>query len=92
MQVEFNTLLDLAPVMSNRRAGPQLYELYGVIVHVGHSLNAGHYFCFVRAANGLWHRMDDTHVSQVSVCPAARPPHAAAPGLGRNFKLIGSAI
>lgn len=68
-QVEFDTHLDLGPVMSNRRSAAQLYELYGVIVHVGHSLNAGHYFCFVRAANGLWHRMDDAHVSQVPLSP-----------------------
>lgn len=64
-QVEFETMLDLGPFMSNRRAGQQLYELYGVIVHMGHSLHAGHYYCFVRASDGLWHRMDDTHVASV---------------------------
>ncbi|KAK9813326.1 hypothetical protein WJX73_000133 [Symbiochloris irregularis] len=65
-KVDFDTLLDLGPFMSNRRAGQQLYELYSVIVHVGHSLHAGHYFCFVRASDGLWHRMDDTHVASVA--------------------------
>lgn len=80
-QVDFETVLDLAPVMSNRRAGPQLYELYAVIVHVGHSLNAGHYYCFVRASNGLWHRMDDTHVSQVG----CKLSHAAMRALLYNI-------
>lgn len=65
LQVDFDTHLDLAPYMSNRRAGPQMYELFGVLVHAGHSVHSGHYFCFVRAPNGLWHRMDDVQVSQV---------------------------
>ncbi|KAK9916917.1 hypothetical protein WJX75_008782 [Coccomyxa subellipsoidea] len=65
-KVDFDTHLDMAPYMSNRRAGPQMYELFGVLVHAGHSVHSGHYFCFVRAPNGLWHRMDDVQVSQVS--------------------------
>ncbi len=65
LQVDFYTHLDMAPYMSNRRAGPQMYELFGVLVHAGHSVHSGHYFCFVRAPNGLWHRMDDVQVSQV---------------------------
>jgi ubiquitin carboxyl-terminal hydrolase 36/42 len=67
LQVDFDTHLDMAPYMSNRRAGPQMYELFGVLVHAGHSVHSGHYFCFVRAPNGLWHRMDDVQVSQVRI-------------------------
>ena len=44
----------MAPYMSDRRSSPQLYQLYGVLVHQGHSVHSGHYYCFVRAANGLW--------------------------------------
>ena len=64
-QVDFETELNIAPYMSNRRAGPQMYELYGVLVHAGHSVHSGHYYCFVRGPNGIWHHMDDTRVSQV---------------------------
>ena len=42
-----------------------MYELYGVLVHAGHSVHSGHYYCFVRGPNGIWHHMDDTRVSQV---------------------------
>ena len=52
--------------MSNRRGPPQPYSLYGVLVHSGHSVHSGHYFAFVKAPNGLWHQLDDNHVSQVS--------------------------
>lgn len=66
LQVDFLTELDLAPFMSNRRGPPQAYSLYGVLVHSGHSVHSGHYFAFVKAPNGLWHQLDDNHVSQVS--------------------------
>ena len=67
LQVDFDTTLDLAPYMSDRRSPPKPYQLYGVLVHQGHSVHSGHYFCFVRAANGLWHQMNDNSVSQVSI-------------------------
>ncbi len=51
--------------MSNRRGPPQPYSLYGVLVHSGHSVHSGHYYAFVKAPNGLWHQLDDNHVSQV---------------------------
>lgn len=40
----------------------QWYDLYGVLVHLGHSVHSGHYYCFVRAGNGMWHKCDDTSV------------------------------
>ena len=43
----------------------QEYDLYGVLVHQGHSMHSGHYFCFVKAPNGVWNRMDDSTVGQV---------------------------
>ena len=55
--------------MSNRRGPGQPYSLYGVLVHSGHSVHSGHYFAFVKAPNGLWHQLDDNHVSQVSFQP-----------------------
>ena len=70
MQVDFDTDLDLGPFMSNRRGPAQPYSLYGVLVHSGHSVHSGHYYAFVKAPNGLWHQLDDNHVSQVrtAVC------------------------
>ena len=65
LQVDFETELNMGPYMSNRRAGPQIYELYGA----GHSVHSGHYYCFVRGPNGIWHHMDDTRVSQVGIFP-----------------------
>lgn len=42
-----------------------MYDLYGVLVHHGYSVNSGHYICYVKAANGLWHVCDDHRVAAV---------------------------
>ena len=79
--MDFGTRLDLAPYMSDRRGDAQPYELFGVLVHAGHTVHSGHYYCFVRAANGLWHQCDDHQVKQARGRPAAARPAArlAAP-------------
>ena len=64
-RVDFDTALDLRPFMADRRGAGRPYSLFGVLVHHGHSLHAGHYVSFVRGPNGLWHQMDDATVSQV---------------------------
>lgn len=45
---------------------PVMYDLYAVLVHLGHSLHSGHYVCYVKAGNGIWHLCDDHRVAQVS--------------------------
>lgn len=64
--IEFSTELNLEKFMSNPECGPQMYDLYGVLVHLGSSVHSGHYYCFVRAGNGLWNKCDDAHVGQTS--------------------------
>lgn len=68
LQVDFGTTLDLSPYLSKRPTTPALYDLYGVLVHSGHSVHSGHYYCFVRSGTGMWHVCDDTHVQQVGAC------------------------
>lgn len=48
------------------------YRLYGVLVHAGSSMQFGHYYCFVKAANGVWYEMNDASVRQVSEQTALR--------------------
>lgn len=43
-----------------------MYDLYAVLVHLGHSLHSGHYVCYVKAGNGTWHLCDDHRVVPVS--------------------------
>ncbi|XP_064894301.1 ubiquitin carboxyl-terminal hydrolase 42-like [Columba livia] len=48
--------------MSQAAGEPLLYSLYAVLVHGGGSCRAGHYFCYIKASDGLWYHMDDKSV------------------------------
>ncbi|XP_027348084.1 ubiquitin carboxyl-terminal hydrolase 21-like [Abrus precatorius] len=66
--VIFTLELDLQPYtsgISNDDNVPLKYDLYAVVVHVGPSYNSGHYFCFVRSAPDMWHKMNDSKVKCV---------------------------
>lgn len=65
--IAFPELLDLRPFMSKVNAGALLYQLYGVLVHDGHSTNSGHYYCYVMTAKGDWYCMNDHMVRRSSL-------------------------
>ncbi|NXS11384.1 UBP42 hydrolase, partial [Neodrepanis coruscans] len=60
--VEYPEYLDLQPYMSDTAQEPLLYSLYAVVVHSGHTCLGGHFFCYTKASNGLWYKMDDEFV------------------------------
>ncbi|NXJ85671.1 UBP42 hydrolase, partial [Trogon melanurus] len=60
--VEYLECLDLCPYTSQTAGEPLCYALYAVLVHSGDSCSEGHYFCYTKASNGLWYKMDDTSV------------------------------
>ncbi|NXB86095.1 UBP36 hydrolase, partial [Vidua chalybeata] len=67
--VGYPEFLDIRPFMSEPKGDPITYGLYAVLVHSGYSCNAGHYFCYVKASNGQWYRMNDheVHLSNIKV-------------------------
>ncbi|KFV41998.1 Ubiquitin carboxyl-terminal hydrolase 42, partial [Tyto alba] len=60
--VEYPECLDLRPYTSQAAGEPLLYCLYAVLVHSSDSYNEGHYYCYTKASNGLWYKMDDMSV------------------------------
>ncbi|XP_065508414.1 ubiquitin carboxyl-terminal hydrolase 42-like [Caloenas nicobarica] len=60
--VRYPEYLDLGAYTSQAAKGPLLYSLYAVLVHEGHSCQAGHYYCFVKASDGQWYKMNDDSV------------------------------
>ncbi|XP_065313045.1 ubiquitin carboxyl-terminal hydrolase 36-like [Gordionus sp. m RMFG-2023] len=72
---EYPERLDMTPYLSHdckEQASNDLvinmhYRLYAVLVHSGYSTNYGHYFCYCKAQNGFWYRMDDANVTQTSL-------------------------
>ncbi|CAG5950665.1 unnamed protein product [Menidia menidia] len=61
--VRFREFLDLGRFMSEAGGEPQIYSLYGVLVHAGARCNSGHYLCFIKASDGQWYKMNDSSVS-----------------------------
>uniref|UniRef100_UPI00403876B4 ubiquitin carboxyl-terminal hydrolase 17-like protein 6 n=1 Tax=Callospermophilus lateralis TaxID=76772 RepID=UPI00403876B4 len=60
--VQYPECLDMQPYMSQQGRGPLVYALYAVLVHAGVSCHSGHYYCYIKAGNGHWYKMDDAKV------------------------------
>ena len=65
--VTFEQQLDLRPYMSEKEGGEVGYDLYAVLVHQGSTMMHGHYYSYVKAANGRWYQMNDESVREVEV-------------------------
>ncbi|XP_057634753.1 ubiquitin carboxyl-terminal hydrolase 17-like protein B [Chionomys nivalis] len=73
-KVSYPESLDLRPYMTQPNGGPLVYVLYAVLVHAGLTCHSGHYFCYVRAGNGKWYKMDDSKVARCDVTSVLSEP------------------
>ncbi|KFP02876.1 Ubiquitin carboxyl-terminal hydrolase 42, partial [Calypte anna] len=64
--VNYPEVLDLEPYMSEAVEQGQIYSLYAVLVHSGDTCHSGHYFCYIKANDGHWYKMDDAYVTGVT--------------------------
>ncbi|KAM8786906.1 ubiquitin carboxyl-terminal hydrolase 17-like protein 6 [Rhynchonycteris naso] len=69
-EVQYPEHLDVRPYLSQQGAGPLAYELYAVLVHAGWTCHSGHYFCYIKATDGQWFKMDDAQVTACDVSSA----------------------
>uniref|UniRef100_A0A8C3MFN8 Ubiquitin carboxyl-terminal hydrolase 36 n=1 Tax=Geospiza parvula TaxID=87175 RepID=A0A8C3MFN8_GEOPR len=65
--VEYPEYLDLRPFTSDPAGEPILYSLYAVVVHTGHTCLGGHFFCYTKASNGQWYKMNDVSVDSCAI-------------------------
>ncbi|XP_061335909.1 ubiquitin carboxyl-terminal hydrolase 36-like [Pezoporus flaviventris] len=70
--VPYPEFLNIRPYMSENEGDPVLYGLYAVLVHSGYSCHAGHYYCYVKASNGQWYKMNDSVVSHSNIQEALK--------------------
>jgi ubiquitin C-terminal hydrolase len=61
---------DVLRVRVRNAAEPLQFTLQSCLVHVGPSLDQGHYYCFVRSGDG-WIRFDDGAATPLSACAPA---------------------
>ena len=73
-RVNFTSLMTLA--LSDTRVCE--YTLTGVLVHVGGSVNSGHYYSYVKAVDGRWFEMDDSSVRRMREEDVVRQVQVAA--------------
>ncbi|XP_038181461.2 ubiquitin carboxyl-terminal hydrolase 17-like protein B [Arvicola amphibius] len=66
-EVSYPESLDFQPYVSQSSSSPLVYTLYAVLVHNGVTCHSGHYFCYVKAGNGRWYKMDDSSVDRCDV-------------------------
>ncbi|XP_029787450.1 ubiquitin carboxyl-terminal hydrolase 17-like, partial [Suricata suricatta] len=69
-EVQYPECLDMQPYMSEQKGGSMIYVLYTVLVHSGWNGHSGHYFCYIKAGNGQWYKMDDAKVTACDVTSA----------------------
>ncbi|NXD23766.1 UBP42 hydrolase, partial [Spelaeornis formosus] len=65
--VEYPEHLDLRPYMSDPAGESVLYSLYAVVVHTGHTCLGGHFFCYIKASDGQWYKMNDVSVDSCDI-------------------------
>lgn len=63
--IEYPTILDVAPYMTEDASDGTRYRLFAVTNHHGSSLHYGHYTSYVRGADGTWYSADDEDVRPV---------------------------
>ena len=62
--VQFEQVMDISrTITESEKANVALkYNLYGMIVHTGQTINDGHYKAYVKSSNGIWYCMDNENV------------------------------
>ena len=44
-----------------------IWQLHGVIVHLGNTVNEGHVYSYIRSPDGAWYKADDDTISSIDV-------------------------
>jgi ubiquitin carboxyl-terminal hydrolase 8 len=67
--------LDMSSYVSGYNSKEYVYELYGIVNHLG-NMNNGHYTAFVKNSQNQWYHYDDEVIQKVSNESQLKTPHA----------------
>ncbi len=67
--VKFEEVMDISRIVteSEKSTVNLKYNLHGMIVHTGQTINDGHYMAYVKSSNGIWYCMDNDNVQVVGL-------------------------
>jgi ubiquitin C-terminal hydrolase len=57
--------LDMSEYVCGYNRNSYKYELFGICNHTG-NVNGGHYFSYIKNANGKWYKMNDLEVKEIN--------------------------
>ena len=58
--IKYPAELKLNKYVANAGGENLIYDLYAVIVHLGHTCYSGHYYAYVKNSNGSWYKVIDS--------------------------------
>ena len=64
--LDFPTTLDISSYVKNKNISPKIYNLIGVISHLGDSSMDGHFIAMCKHFDGNWYLFNDSIVAQIS--------------------------
>ncbi|KAM5165087.1 ubiquitin carboxyl-terminal hydrolase 17-like protein 6 [Mantella aurantiaca] len=65
--IKYAEYFDISPYTSDPNGQTHMYQLYAILVHRGTSCYSGHYYCYVKASDDQWYKLNDTIVSRVDM-------------------------
>ena len=64
--------LDLRKYVTGYNKNEYMYSLYGIVNHMG-GTSGGHYYSYVKNANGKWYNFNDTNVAELKIFDLISP-------------------
>ena len=52
--IQFPETLSLKPYVADKTSEPLVYDLQGMVIHMGSGCSCGHYFSYVKNSNNSW--------------------------------------
>ena len=63
----FKTFMDAHIDAKSKNVGDEIYDLYGVVIHVGGSTSSGHYFAYCKnMTTDKWYECNDSHIGSIT--------------------------
>ena len=70
--VSFKETISLEPYVAEKTSEPLIYDLQGIVIHVGSMCSSGHYYAYVKNSNGFWYLVNVLEVTNLFIIKGKR--------------------